>query len=171
MDRTTGQVVRRIEMTAAGQEIQIDVKQLGVIPRELEVLREMAQGRTNPAIGASLHLSESAVEKYVSSIFSKLGLTEESRLHRGSARSSPSFATKQSSASRSQGQWLTPCVAGHRRQFSNRSRENGRGVSVAARVGVRWNSDQAPLTPQVAGGAGSEIDGRLRADQSGLLAT
>jgi DNA-binding NarL/FixJ family response regulator len=51
-------------------------------PRELEVLREMAQGKTNPAIGKSLHLSESAVEKYVSSIFSKLGLSEESHLHR-----------------------------------------------------------------------------------------
>jgi DNA-binding NarL/FixJ family response regulator len=50
--------------------------------RELEVLREMAQGKTNPAIGASLHLSESAVEKHVSSIFSKLGLTEENHLHR-----------------------------------------------------------------------------------------
>ena len=50
--------------------------------RELEVLREMAQGKTNPAIGMSLHLSESAVEKHVSSIFSKLGLTEENHLHR-----------------------------------------------------------------------------------------
>jgi DNA-binding NarL/FixJ family response regulator len=51
-------------------------------PRELEVLREMAQGKTNPAIGISLHLSESAIEKHVSSIFSKLGLTEENQLHR-----------------------------------------------------------------------------------------
>lgn len=50
--------------------------------RELEVLREMAQGKTNAAIGATLYLSESAIEKYVSSIFSKLGLTEESSLHR-----------------------------------------------------------------------------------------
>jgi DNA-binding NarL/FixJ family response regulator len=50
-------------------------------PRELEVLREMAQGKTNPAIGASLHLSESAVEKYVSSIFLKLDLTD-SGVHR-----------------------------------------------------------------------------------------
>ena len=32
MDRPTGQVVRRIETTAAGQEVQIDVKQLGAIP-------------------------------------------------------------------------------------------------------------------------------------------
>jgi DNA-binding NarL/FixJ family response regulator len=51
-------------------------------PREVEVLREMAEGRTNPAIGARLHLSESAVEKHISSIFLKLGLTEETGLHR-----------------------------------------------------------------------------------------
>jgi DNA-binding NarL/FixJ family response regulator len=50
--------------------------------REIEVLREMAQGKTNAAIGATLHLSESAVEKYVSAIFLKLGLTEEIHLHR-----------------------------------------------------------------------------------------
>lgn len=50
--------------------------------RELEVLSEMAQGKTNPAIGMSLHLSESAVEKYVSSIFGKLGLGEEPHVHR-----------------------------------------------------------------------------------------
>jgi DNA-binding NarL/FixJ family response regulator len=50
--------------------------------RELEVLSEMAQGKTNAAIGMTLHLSESAVEKYVSAIFLKLGLTEENHLHR-----------------------------------------------------------------------------------------
>ncbi len=51
-------------------------------PRELEILREMASGKTNAAIGRRLALSESAVEKYSSSIFSKLGLTEERELHR-----------------------------------------------------------------------------------------
>jgi DNA-binding NarL/FixJ family response regulator len=50
--------------------------------REVEVLREMAQGKTNAAIGTTLHLSESAVEKYVSAIFMKLGLTEEKQIHR-----------------------------------------------------------------------------------------
>lgn len=43
-------------------------------PREREVLREMAEGRTNAAIGARLHLSESAIEKYVNAIFTKLDL-------------------------------------------------------------------------------------------------
>ncbi len=51
-------------------------------PREIDVLREMAQGRTNPAIAKELSLSESAIEKYATSIFSKLGLSEESDTHR-----------------------------------------------------------------------------------------
>lgn len=51
-------------------------------PRELEVLREMAQGKSNAAVAASLSLSESSVEKYTNVIFSKLGLGEEPALHR-----------------------------------------------------------------------------------------
>jgi DNA-binding NarL/FixJ family response regulator len=43
-------------------------------PRELDVLREMAQGRGN---AAHLHLSESSVEKDVNAIFTKLGLTTQ----------------------------------------------------------------------------------------------
>ncbi|GHF08602.1 DNA-binding response regulator [Amycolatopsis deserti] len=46
-------------------------------PRELDVLREMAQGKTNAGIEASLHLSASTLEKHVNSIFGKLGLAEE----------------------------------------------------------------------------------------------
>jgi len=51
-------------------------------PRELDVLREMAQGKTNGAIARDLALSESSVEKHVYTIFSKLGLTEEPQVHR-----------------------------------------------------------------------------------------
>ena len=54
----------------------------GLSRRELEVLREMARGKTNRAIAESLCLSESAVEKHVNAIFSKLGLSEEPQLHR-----------------------------------------------------------------------------------------
>jgi len=46
-------------------------------PRELEVLGEMAQGKSNAAVAASLYLSERAIEKYSNSIFSKLGVSEE----------------------------------------------------------------------------------------------
>jgi DNA-binding NarL/FixJ family response regulator len=51
-------------------------------PRELEVLREMAQGRGNAGIAARLHLAESSVEKHVNAIFTKLGLTGEQSVHR-----------------------------------------------------------------------------------------
>ena len=42
--------------------------------RELEVLGEIAQGKNNAGIAASLVLSERAVEKHINSIFSKLDL-------------------------------------------------------------------------------------------------
>lgn len=51
-------------------------------PRELEVLRQMAQGKTNASIASALSLSDSAIEKNVNSLFSKLGLSEETQVHR-----------------------------------------------------------------------------------------
>lgn len=51
-------------------------------PREGEILGEMAQGKSNAAIAATLVLSERAVEKHTNSIFSKLGLSEERDLNR-----------------------------------------------------------------------------------------
>ena len=43
-------------------------------PREHEILAEIAQGKSNAAIAASLFLTKRAVEKHVNSIFSKLDL-------------------------------------------------------------------------------------------------
>ena len=43
-------------------------------PREREVLEVLAQGYTNAAIGRQLHLSLSAVEKYLNAVFDKLEL-------------------------------------------------------------------------------------------------
>ena len=45
--------------------------------REQDVLREMAAGKSNAAIGESLFLAERSVEKVIHSIFLKLGLTWE----------------------------------------------------------------------------------------------
>lgn len=42
--------------------------------REREVLRLIAQGRSNAAICAQLHLSDSATTKHITAIFDKLGL-------------------------------------------------------------------------------------------------
>jgi DNA-binding NarL/FixJ family response regulator len=51
-------------------------------PREREVLALMAEGRSNAAIAAELVVTERAVEKHVTGIFSKLGLTTSSEDHR-----------------------------------------------------------------------------------------
>jgi len=51
-------------------------------PRESEILGEMAKGKSNAAIAASLQISERAVEKHTNSIFSKLNLTEERDVNR-----------------------------------------------------------------------------------------
>jgi DNA-binding NarL/FixJ family response regulator len=51
-------------------------------PRESEVLAEIASGKNNAAVGASLGLSERAVEKHINSLFAKLHLTEEPDVHR-----------------------------------------------------------------------------------------
>ena len=51
-------------------------------PRERDVLREMAHGRSNGAIARALHLSVSSVEKNVNSIFTKLGLENSADVHR-----------------------------------------------------------------------------------------
>jgi DNA-binding NarL/FixJ family response regulator len=51
-------------------------------PRELDVLREMAEGANNAAIAATLVLSERSVEKVIHSIFLKLGLGWETAVHK-----------------------------------------------------------------------------------------
>jgi DNA-binding NarL/FixJ family response regulator len=50
--------------------------------REREVLELMASGRSNTAVAASLVVTERAVEKHVTSIFSKLGLPPTEDDHR-----------------------------------------------------------------------------------------
>jgi DNA-binding NarL/FixJ family response regulator len=50
--------------------------------RERDVLREMATGKNNAAIGEALFLTERSVEKVIHSIFLKLGLTWETAVHK-----------------------------------------------------------------------------------------
>ncbi|WP_433269297.1 response regulator [Actinosynnema sp. CS-041913] len=63
------EVVRRL---LARSEHPLDV----LTAREREVLAHMAEGHTNNAIAAKLHVSRSAVEKHVNSIFDKLRLSD-----------------------------------------------------------------------------------------------
>ena len=50
--------------------------------RETQILAEMAQGKSNSAIAATLFVTERAVEKHTNSIFAKLGLSEERDVNR-----------------------------------------------------------------------------------------
>jgi DNA-binding NarL/FixJ family response regulator len=92
-----GQLVRAIHEVAGGGSV-IDPKVVEALvdarsrradsplqrltPREHDVLAEMAQGRNNASVAATLGLSERAVEKHINSVFSKLGLSEELDVHR-----------------------------------------------------------------------------------------
>jgi DNA-binding NarL/FixJ family response regulator len=51
-------------------------------PREREVLGLMAEGRTNGAIASALVVSDGAVEKHISNIFTKLDLAPTDHDHR-----------------------------------------------------------------------------------------
>jgi len=55
---------------------------LGLTERELEVLAELAAGRSNAATASALFMSDRAVEKHISSVFQKLDLTQESDVNR-----------------------------------------------------------------------------------------
>lgn len=46
---------------------------LGISPRELTVLHELAAGRSNKEIAAALHISPNTVKTHVSRLFDKLG--------------------------------------------------------------------------------------------------
>ena len=65
---------------ARARDGQHDLAQL--TPRELEILAEMAQGKSNTAIAAALFITERAVEKHTNSIFAKLSLSEERDVNR-----------------------------------------------------------------------------------------
>lgn len=54
----------------------------GLTGRERSVITLMAEARSNSAIARSLHVSEASVEKYIRSIFIKLGLSADPDTHR-----------------------------------------------------------------------------------------
>lgn len=76
------QLVGRLERVVAGERlglepvhtVRADVE-IGLSPRELEVLRLVALGRTNRAIADALYLSVDTVKTYVQRVFQKLGVT------------------------------------------------------------------------------------------------
>ena len=84
--------VRRVAARGSVRDPEVVAQLLGrrreddpldrLTPREREVLGQMAQGRSNAAIARDLVVTERAVEKHVTAIFSKLGLTAAEDGHR-----------------------------------------------------------------------------------------
>ena len=66
------------QLLARGRRRPLDA----LTPREQDVLKLMAEGRSNGAIAAQMVVTEGAVEKHVSSIFTKLGLAPAEGDHR-----------------------------------------------------------------------------------------
>jgi DNA-binding NarL/FixJ family response regulator len=67
-----------VAQNARGEESPLNQ----LTPRELDVLREMAEGKNNAAIAGVLLLTERSVEKVIHSIFLKLDLTWETAVHK-----------------------------------------------------------------------------------------
>ena len=65
-----------------GRESDGDGELAALSPREREVLALMAEGRTNAAIAESLVVTQGAVEKHISNVFSKLDLPVTEDDHR-----------------------------------------------------------------------------------------
>lgn len=71
----TGRVLRHLRTDALPRSAasgRIDE----LTPRELEVLRLLAAGTTNPEIATQLHISETTVKSHLGSIFTKLDLRD-----------------------------------------------------------------------------------------------
>lgn len=71
-----------VEQLVAGRTPKPDSALDRLSPREREVLGEMALGKNNASIAATLFLTERAVEKHTNAIFGKLGFAEEPDLNR-----------------------------------------------------------------------------------------
>ncbi len=94
--RHRGELIEAIRAVARGESV-FDPKIVDVLvqarsrgerspltdltPRELELLRMIAEGKSNGAIAESLFLTKRAVEKHVNSIFVKLGLPASESEH------------------------------------------------------------------------------------------
>jgi DNA-binding NarL/FixJ family response regulator len=84
--------VRRVAAGGTALDPEIVARMMGrrrdegpldeLTPRDRDVLREMAEGKSNRGIAETLFVSEAAVEKHVSAIFRKLGIESTANEHR-----------------------------------------------------------------------------------------
>ncbi len=65
-------VARRLRVRPVGEDGAVANEFAGLTPREIDVLRLIAEGRTNPEIGRALYMSPKTASVHVSRILSKL---------------------------------------------------------------------------------------------------
>jgi DNA-binding NarL/FixJ family response regulator len=90
--RTFTDAVTRVAAGGSALDPEVVARMLGrragtgplavLTSRELEVLAAMAEGKSNVGIAVDLYVSRAAVEKHVTSIFRKLGVTTAGTEHR-----------------------------------------------------------------------------------------
>ena len=71
--------IRRLERSLA-KETGAGRAQSLLTPREREIADAIAAGKSNRAAAAALSVSEKAVEKHLTSIYAKLGMTSRAQL-------------------------------------------------------------------------------------------
>lgn len=74
-----GQIVQRLQ-SMAPEASQFSPEALGLSDREAQILREVADGRSNREIAQSLYLSEGTVRNYISTLLDKLQLRDRTQL-------------------------------------------------------------------------------------------
>jgi DNA-binding NarL/FixJ family response regulator len=70
---------RRLERDFAAEE-DVPGLQTSLTPRERELVRIIADGKSNRAAAVALSISEKAIEKHLTSIYAKLGMTSRAQL-------------------------------------------------------------------------------------------
>ncbi|MGK5557775.1 response regulator [Actinomadura kijaniata] len=68
----TRMVLSLVDPAAARRRAEARARLAALSPRETEVLRLLAEGRPNAAIGRRLHMTEASIKTYVSRILAKL---------------------------------------------------------------------------------------------------
>lgn len=74
---TTARLLARVRQTARQADVEV-FRDLS--PRELEVLAQVARGKTNAEVGQALNLSEKTARNYLSSVLEKLHLSNRVEL-------------------------------------------------------------------------------------------
>jgi DNA-binding CsgD family transcriptional regulator len=75
-----GNVAVVVEPAKSGDLAPIIIEAYGLTPRERDVVRAIAQGRSTPQIAAELFLSPHTVRDYIKSVFDKVGVTSRGEL-------------------------------------------------------------------------------------------